>query len=188
MAATTIIRRRIGTTGAPTDIDVTAAGVKFTVDDSNTGTTPVQIPASGAVVQTSVPANLVLYVSTAVGSVISNKRLSYGGAAMPTGYGFFMNTEGTSSNVTSATYAQNTTAVTGVTTTIGSGSLGTVNYVWMGGGVAGTTTQYDSTSATISSNGVIAGKYCKVCVVIDSTATSTGTVTMPTISLTYDES
>ena len=185
MAATMRINRRIGAAGAPTNINVSAAGVKLTVDDSNVGTTPLDIPASGAVVNCSIPASLALECTAATGSVISNKRFSFNGV-MPTGFGFFMNTEGTASNPTSTTYAQVVAAPAGATTTISASSLGTANYVWMGGGVANTTTQYDSTSGAVIAAGIV-GKWCKVLVAIASTATDVGSVTVPSLVLSYDE-
>jgi hypothetical protein len=183
MAATTRINRRISTA---TDINVTAAGIKLSVDDSNTGSTGVLIPQAGGNVACAVPASLILECTAATGSTISNKRMSFNGA-MPTGFGFYMNTEGTGSNPTSSTYAQSTVAPAGVQAVIGAGALGVANYVWMGGGVANTTTAYDSTSAVISGAGMV-GKWCKVVLALDNTATQTGIVAMPQIVITYDES
>lgn len=186
MAATMRVNRRVGTIGAPTDINVTAAGTKLTVDDANNGTTGILIPQSGGVVACAIPASLILECTAATGSTVSNKRISFNGA-VPTGFGFYCNTEGTGSNPTSATYAQTTVAPTGVQSVIGAGALGTANYVWVGGGVANTTTAYDSTSAVVAAPGMV-GKYCKVVLALDATATEVGVVPLPSLVMTYDES
>jgi hypothetical protein len=197
MAATTNIERTTGTTGSPSTANVTSAGIRFSKDDSNSGTTAVVIPASGGTVTACHAVSLVLRVSAGTGSQFSNKRLYYSGS-MPTGYGLFMQVEA-SSPATGTSYAQGA-AVTMTGTTIGAAAVAnvTVNgtpgaatgFVAMGSSTTGTV--FDATTITVANtaNGV-GSKYAFVIAAVDSTATSTGNpttpLTMPTINLLYDE-
>lgn len=177
MAATTVIYRYTG--AGPTGADV-SAGIKFTRDDSNTGSTPVPIPPSGtAATNFSYYASIALYVTANTGSTISNKRIYYTGS-MPSGFQLFSQTAATSP-AASNSYTQCTAAVTATATTVATPPTG---YAAMTTSTAGTV--FDASSAVISTN-TIASYYCRVCLGVDNTATTTGTVSLPTIYILYDE-
>lgn len=178
IAATTAIYRYTG--GSPTGASV-AGGIKFSRDDANNGTTPVPIPPTGSdATNFSFNAVCALYVTAAVGSAISNKRL-YRSGSMPTGMMLYHNTEGTSP-ATSTTYTQGA-QVSATATTVGTPPTG---YVAMTTSTSGTA--YDSTGAGSAINSAgIAGKYVSILFGVDQTASTTGNVTLPTINLLYDE-
>lgn len=181
MAAITAIYRF---TGAGPSAASVAGGVLFTRDDSNSGTTPLPIPAVGAVLTNfTFPAVLALRVVTNTGSAISNKRL-YQSGSMPTGMQLFHNTESTSV-VTTTVYAQQTTYVAQASTK--TNVAPSTAWIAMTTNTAGTV--YDSTGAgvAISSDNTTAGKYVLVVLGADGDATQTGNVTLATINLIYDE-
>lgn len=179
MAATTTINRYTGAASSQVATAVsTGTPLKITRDDSNSGTTPIPIPTSTG---TAYSQEVVIGLGvTAAGGTISNRRLALA-SATPTGFFLYIK----SAN-------DGTTYVQGGAAPANAGSNATAPTGYSGTALGTTNVQYDNTSvaSTVTTNtaGATAnGAFQRIELGVDNTATSTGTVSLPNLSLVYDE-
>lgn len=172
MGAATV-QARIGT-GSSVSWANAETGIKWNLEDTQTGTTPIQIPTSTGTNYSWIK-NLVLYVTATGTTTISNRRVSMG-SSPATGLKLHWK------DVAVASYAQaasgNRPASAG---TDGATPSGYTN-------MTTTAAQYDNTSVATSSTGAN-GDMCVVVLGVDSTyAGGPGSAqAVPSIVLTYDE-
>jgi hypothetical protein len=180
MAATTTITRYTGAATSQVGTAVsTGTKIQFSNDDSNTGTTAIHIPTStGTAYSQEVVLGLGITTAATPTSTISNRQLALA-TAMNSGTYLFPKT------ATDSTYVQGAVAPA---------NGGTAGAVPTGYNAAMTTTPftYDATSVsgTATSNTAPAtanGAFQRVIFGVDQTVTTTGTVALPNISLSYTE-
>lgn len=180
MAATTTIVRYTGAAGSQVGTAVsTGTPIKFTRDDSNAGTTAIPIPTTtGTAYGQEVVVGLGITAPASPVSNISNRRLSLA-SGMNSGVYLFPKT------ANDASYVQGTAApanggTAGAVPTGYSAALSTSTTVYDASSVAGNATQ---NTAPATANGA----FQRIILGVDQTVTTTGTVTLPNLVLTYDE-
>jgi len=165
--------------GAYTSGGVVAVPFRLTLDDSNTGTTAIQIPTStGTAYSREIVVGLGIVTAASPQSNISNRQLSIA-SGMPSGMYLFQKTANDSSYVQGAAAPANG---------------GTAGAVPTGYNAAMTTTpaNYDTTSvagaATQNTAPATAnGAFQRLLFGVDQTVTTTGTIALPNLVLTYQE-
>jgi hypothetical protein len=164
---------RIGT-GATVSWANAETGIKFNLEDTATGTTPIAIPTSTGTVFSWIK-NLVLYVTATGTTTINNRKISQSGATS-TGLQLFWK------DVAVASYAQ--AASGNRPSSSGSNGATPSGYTLM----TTTATQYDNTSVATSSTGANGDMAVIVLGVDNSFSGGPGSATsLPSIILTYDE-
>jgi hypothetical protein len=163
--------------GAYTSGGTVAVPFRFTLDDSNTGTTPIQIPtATGTAYSREVV--LGLGISASVGSTISNRQISLA-SAIGSGLYLFPKTANDASYVQGAAAPANGGSAGAVPTGY-SAALTTTPTNYDTSSVAGAVTQ-NTAPATVN------GAFQRILLGVDQTVVTTGTVALPNVVLTYQE-